>query len=37
MNVIKKVANKIENSKIVKNPKFLIIGLIIIIAMKDMQ
>ena len=32
MNVIKKVANKIENSKIVKNPKFLIIGLIIIIA-----
>ena len=32
MNVIKKVANKIENSKIIKNPKFLVIGLIIIIA-----
>ena len=32
MNVVKKVANKIENSKIIKNPKFLVIGLIIIIA-----
>ena len=32
MNEIKKIAKKIENSKIVKNPKFLIIGLIIIVA-----
>ena len=32
MNVIKKVANKIENSKIIRNPKFLVIGLIIIIT-----
>ncbi len=32
MNVLKKVAKKVENSKIVKNPKFLVIGLIIIVA-----
>ena len=32
MNVVKKVTNKIENSKIIKNPKFLVIGLIIMIA-----
>ena len=32
MNVLKKVAKKVENSKIVKNPKFLLIGLIIIVA-----
>ena len=32
MNVLKKVVKKVENSKIVKNPKFLVIGLIIIIA-----
>ena len=32
MNVVKKVANKIENSRIIKNPKFLVIGLIIMIA-----
>ena len=32
MNVIKKVANKIENSKIIRNPKFLVIGLLIIVA-----
>ncbi len=31
MNVLKKVAKKVENSKIVKNPKFLVIGLIIIV------
>ena len=31
MNGIKKVANKIENSRIIKNPKFLVIGLIAII------
>ena len=29
MNVLKKVAKKVENSKIVKNPKFLVIGLIL--------
>ena len=33
MNVLKKVAKKVENSKIVKNPKFLVIGLIIIIVL----
>ena len=32
MNVVKKVTNKIENSKIIKNPKFLVIGLIIVIV-----
>ena len=32
MNVVKKVANKIENSRIIKNPKFLVIGLIIVIV-----
>ena len=32
MNVLKKVAKKVENSKIVKNPKFLVIGLIIIVS-----
>ena len=32
MNVLKKVVKKVENSKIVKNPKFLVIGLIIIVA-----
>ena len=32
MNVLKKVANKIENFKIIRNPKFLVIGLIIIVA-----
>ena len=32
MNVLKKVAKKVENSKIVKNPKFLLIGLIIIVS-----
>ena len=33
MNVLKKVAKKVENSKIVKNPKFLVIGLIIIVVL----
>ena len=33
MNILKKVAKKVENSKIVKNPKFLVIGLIIIIVL----
>ena len=33
MNVLKKVARKVENSKIVKNPKFLIIGLIVIVVL----
>ena len=33
MNVLKKVAKKVENSKIVKNPKFLVIGLMIIIVL----
>ena len=32
MNVLKKVAKKVENSKIVKKPKFLVIGLIIIVV-----
>ena len=32
MNILKKVAKKVENSKLVKNPKFLVIGLIIIVA-----
>ena len=32
MNVLKRVAKKVENSKIVKNPKFLVIGLIIIVS-----
>ena len=32
MNVLKKVVKKVENSKIVKNPKFLVIGLIIIVS-----
>ena len=32
MNILKKVAKKVENSKIVKNPKFLVIGLIIIVS-----
>ena len=36
MNVLKKVTNKIENSKIIKNPKFLVIGLIIIIAIMSL-
>ena len=31
MNVLKKLTKKVENSKIVKNPKFLVIGLLIII------
>ena len=34
MNVLKRVAKKVENSKIVKNPKFLVIGLIIIVSIK---
>ena len=33
MNILKKVAKKVENSKIVKNPKFLVIGLIIIVVL----
>ena len=33
MNVLKKVAKKVENSKIVKNPKFLVIGLIVIVVL----
>ena len=33
MNVLKKVSKKVENSKIVKNPKFLVMGLIIIIVL----
>ena len=33
MNVLKQVAKKVENSKIVKNPKFLVMGLIIIIVL----
>ena len=33
MNVLKRVAKKVENSKIVKNPKFLVIGLIIIVVL----
>ena len=33
MNVLKKLTKKVENSKIVKNPKFLVIGLIIIIVL----
>ena len=32
MNVLKKLTKKVENSKIVKNPKFLVIGLIIIVS-----
>ena len=32
MNILKKLTKKVENSKIVKNPKFLVIGLIIIVA-----
>ena len=32
MSVLKKLTKKVENSKIVKNPKFLVIGLIIIVA-----
>ena len=33
MSVLKKLTKKVENSKIVKNPKFLVIGLIIIIVL----
>ena len=33
MNVLKKVAKKVEKAKIVKNPKFLVIGLIIIVVL----
>ena len=33
MNVLKKVAKRVENSKIVKNPKFLVIGLIVIVVL----
>ncbi len=33
MNVLKKLTKKVENSKIVKNPKFLVIGLIIIVVL----
>ena len=33
MNVLKKLTKKVENSKIVKNPKFLVIGLIIILML----
>ena len=33
MSVLKKLTKKVENSKIVKNPKFLVIGLIIIVVL----
>ena len=33
MNVLKRLTKKLENSKIVKNPKFLVIGLIVIVVL----